>query len=134
MFLNGSEIIRFQAVVAALSGLGCIIAKIFFVQHHGVTGVPWATISTYVLFNALPLAITPSANLIRNIGFGSDASHTKTDDAVPGQKKETLSFPLRHPPYVLAMRSMDRLDQKIWGCHIPNLAVRAMRKILRMFS
>ena len=57
MFLNGSEIIRFQAVVAALSGLGCIIAKIFFVQHHGVTGVPWATISTYVLFNALPLAI-----------------------------------------------------------------------------
>jgi O-antigen/teichoic acid export membrane protein len=57
MFLNGSEIIRFQVMVAALFGIGCIIAKIFFVQHYGITGIPWATITTYILLTAFPLAI-----------------------------------------------------------------------------
>jgi O-antigen/teichoic acid export membrane protein len=56
-FLNGASVIRFQVMVASIFGAGCLVSKIFFVRHHGVTGVPWATIITYLLLNALPYVL-----------------------------------------------------------------------------
>lgn len=54
------------------------------------------------------LAITPSVNLVTNIGFGESATHTKA--AKPGEQipAEALSFPLRHPPKVAPHESADR--------------------------
>lgn len=44
------------------------------------------------------LAIIPNVNLISNIGFGPDATHTNTPNpAVTNIKSEVLSFPLTHP-------------------------------------
>ncbi len=54
MFLNGAGIVKFQVVVAAIFGIGCLLTKILFTHLYGIAGVPWATIVTYALMNALP--------------------------------------------------------------------------------
>jgi O-antigen/teichoic acid export membrane protein len=57
MFMNGASIMRFQIVMASLFGVACVTTKIVLVRRYGIAAVPWSTISTYVLFNALPSAI-----------------------------------------------------------------------------
>lgn len=55
------------------------------------------------------LAIIPSVNLISNIGFGADATHTKSVDelrAIPAT--HGMEFPLRHPPEVAGQKDGDR--------------------------
>jgi len=56
MFMNGSEVIGFQVVVASIFGLGCLLMKVMLVHRFGIAAVPWATISAYLLLSALPSA------------------------------------------------------------------------------
>jgi O-antigen/teichoic acid export membrane protein len=82
MFMNGAEIIRFQMVVASIFGIACLAVKVLFVRHFGITGVPWATIVTYLSLNVLPCAVyiplfvhrfgshsLPEANTNREVGI-----------------------------------------------------------------
>ena len=57
MFMNGASIMRFQIVAATLFGIACFSTKFVLVRRYGITAVPWSTIVTYLLFNALPYAI-----------------------------------------------------------------------------
>jgi O-antigen/teichoic acid export membrane protein len=57
MFMNGAGIVRFQVVVASIFGIVCVTTKVLFVHHFGIVGIPWATISAYVMFTALPCAL-----------------------------------------------------------------------------
>lgn len=68
-FMNGAEVIRFQVVVASIFGIGCLTTKVLFVHHFGVTGVPWATISSYVLLSVLPCTLYVPF-FIRRLGEG----------------------------------------------------------------
>ena len=69
-FLNGASVIRFQVIVASIFGIGCVITKVAFVHHFGIIGVPSATISAYLLLNALPCALyIPS--YLRRLGTGT---------------------------------------------------------------
>lgn len=43
------------------------------------------------------LNILPTVNLISNIGFGSDATHTTGGGELANMRVESLSFPLMHP-------------------------------------
>ena len=43
------------------------------------------------------VAAIPTRNLVRNIGFGADATHTKVDTGFGRRKLEHLDFPLAHP-------------------------------------
>ena len=53
-FLNGASVIRIQLVVASIFGVACLTAKLFFIHHYGVAGVPWATIASYAVAVVLP--------------------------------------------------------------------------------
>jgi O-antigen/teichoic acid export membrane protein len=53
-FLNGASIIRFQVIVASIFGVGCLATKVFLIHHFGIIGIPWATISAYLLLSAIP--------------------------------------------------------------------------------
>ena len=56
------------------------------------------------------LSILPSVNLITNIGFGEDATHTKrTDDERAFVPVAEMPFPLRHPPHMVRDVEADRL-------------------------
>ncbi len=43
------------------------------------------------------LAVIPNINLISNIGFGADATHTMAQSKFENMKTEALNFPLDHP-------------------------------------
>ncbi len=53
------------------------------------------------------LSIVPSVNLISNIGFRSDATHTAGMSIYSSKKRVPLIFPLRHPGYIYAHAKAD---------------------------
>jgi hypothetical protein len=66
------------------------------------------------------LAIVPSRNLVRNIGFSSDAAHTTGDGgAMARLPMESMQFPLKHPSAIAASSIADRwVDVHIFGSNI----------------
>jgi hypothetical protein len=54
------------------------------------------------------LAIVPSYNLVANIGFGIDSTHTHDANAVPQKAVEEMPTPLRHPSKVSRDAAADR--------------------------
>jgi hypothetical protein len=57
------------------------------------------------------LALVPDRNLVTNIGFGNQASHTR--DSLPsmaGLPIEAMTFPLSHPTDVYLDRDADDLS------------------------
>ncbi|HUR41091.1 MAG TPA: glycosyltransferase family 2 protein [Verrucomicrobiae bacterium] len=64
--------------------------------------------------------LVPATNLVTNIGFGIDATHTR--DAEPGLDDlplQPIAFPLRHPRDVHVNEAADRLE---WELMFPALA------------
>jgi len=57
------------------------------------------------------LAIIPNTNLISNIGFGEDATHTVRKDKFHGMETEPVIFPLFHPPSVSRDSVADRYTE-----------------------
>jgi hypothetical protein len=57
------------------------------------------------------LAIIPNANLITNIGFGDDATHTVGKDKYYGLETGPVIFPLFHPPSVSRDSLADRYTE-----------------------
>jgi hypothetical protein len=45
------------------------------------------------------LCIIPNDNLVTNIGFGPNATHTKTEGSLTGLPLVPMKFPLRHPTF-----------------------------------
>jgi hypothetical protein len=43
------------------------------------------------------ISITPNRNLVKNIGFGIDATHTAGDQSRLQRTIQTIAFPIRHP-------------------------------------
>lgn len=57
------------------------------------------------------LSVVPAVNLVANIGFGPEAVHTKEVTWLAGLPREAVSFPLRHPPDVVADTRADTLTE-----------------------
>jgi len=58
------------------------------------------------------LSVLPTRNLISNIGYGQDATHTvHPDDHLATLPLEPMVFPLRHPPYVMRDVELDDFIQ-----------------------
>jgi hypothetical protein len=61
------------------------------------------------------LTVAPALNLIRNLGYSSDATHTKSIHPVLGHLLETeMSFPLRHPKSVNVHMEADKFISRHW--------------------
>lgn len=77
----------------------------------------WAYIWGFTCWHQSGLTILPDCNLVTNIGFGSDATHTtqkrSTTNALTTQ---AMSFPLNQPPYVIQNRLADRFtEERLFG-------------------
>jgi hypothetical protein len=56
------------------------------------------------------LTILPTTNLIQNIGFGENATHTRsTSDIRAKIRASRMSFPMSHPPYMVRDRQADKI-------------------------
>ena len=68
------------------------------------------------------LAVVPARNLVSNIGFGTQASHTRDSlRTMAGLPTEAMTFPLNHPPDVELDRDADdRSFRRIYPWIIEN--------------
>ncbi len=58
------------------------------------------------------LAVTPSTNLVTNVGFGSDATHTRSRLLAMRPAAGAIEFPLRHPVHLEANREADEFTAR----------------------
>lgn len=58
------------------------------------------------------LNIMPTTNLISNIGFGSQATHTVADSPWANRPAGRLTFPLRHPDAMIRSRTADNFTER----------------------
>jgi len=92
----------------------------------------------FTLASQNQLSIVPKVNLVSNIGFGKDATHT-TEKLKPKYLAEKeLSFPLLHPKYILPDYSFDKVFNKGYNNFIytlkrymPFSIKKRLKKILR---
>lgn len=82
--------------------------QIFDAMHENRGPNTWDYQWLYTCLANNSLIAVPSVNLITNIGFGSDATHTTEADAKFMLASEPMRFPLRHPASFIPLRSMDR--------------------------
>jgi len=72
----------------------------------------WAYCWTLACWARSGLTILPNVNLICNIGFDADGSHTKNRRSRFGNiPLEEMTFPLQHPPFVIRDDKADRYTQ-----------------------
>lgn len=81
----------------------------------------------------LQFTIVSTSNLVDNLGFSPDSTHTSNDPVLRVQAVDELKFPLNHPKPLL----MDyRRDRETHAHRYPSTSysVRALRKLKRIFK
>lgn len=69
----------------------------------------WAIRWDMACFLQNGLTISPEKNMITNIGFGKDATHTqKVEKLFSELETKPVTFPLRHPPFIFADLGPDK--------------------------
>ncbi len=81
---------------------------IFDKAHEGRVDT-WDFHWTFSMWSQDGLCASPCVNLVSNVGFGPEATHTKgSKNSLAALPVEEMVFPLRHPPSVLHDRKADR--------------------------
>ncbi|GFO61607.1 hemolytic protein HlpA [Geomonas silvestris] len=78
------------------------------VQQHRVN--TWDYQMDYCLWAHGMLAVAPAVNLVSNIGFGADSTHTKEPSVWSEMPRQPLSLPLKHPDRVELCEPADRIE------------------------
>lgn len=85
------------------------------------------------------LCITPARNLVRNIGYHSEATHTVKDAVYSSLRAEEIDLPLTHPATVLASSDKDEYEARLRFAHdqvlpypLNRYAVSAFGKLARL--
>ncbi len=72
------------------------------------------------------LSVVPNVNLVSNIGFGVDSTHTKCVNPFAGQPTEPVPFPLVHPSHVGRDAAADRLTEaRVYKPFVPRMIEKA---------
>lgn len=83
-----------------------------FDETHGERNTSWAYRWMFAAWRHSSLTILPQVNLVSNIGFGEQATHTVAHDAsIAALRLEEMRFPLRHPSYVIRDARADAWSQ-----------------------
>lgn len=119
-------------------------ASIFDRVHAGQIDT-WDYQWVYACWSQSGLAVTPDVNLVSNLGFGPDATHTREENGMARLPVESLG-PVRHPELVIRHRAADdySFDHVFGGLELkeaarrasappPHPARRAAGRVLRYF-
>lgn len=98
--------------------------RIFDKTHAGQVDT-WDHQWNFAILSQGGLCIQPNENLVTNVGFGPEATHTKKASRYANLANRELRFPLSHPPFVLADARGDRKIQK----RKQSIMLRAMDKL-----
>lgn len=103
-------------------------SRVFDSMHGGTGPNAWGYHWVYTCWMRNWMSIVPSKNLVENIGFGKDATHTSIVDPDLLIPTGSLSFPLLHPPAMIPRQSHDLYDYKYFL--VPGIPRRIRRKWL----
>lgn len=107
-------------------------AAIFERVYRGELDSCWDYQWTFACWLQGRLTILPNQNLISNIGFGVEATHTSVECEVANLPVEAMTFPLRHPIGVISNHTLDDRAFKRIFCR--PLLLRMKGKIVRIFG
>ncbi|OBK43450.1 methyltransferase type 11 [Mycobacterium sp. 1081908.1] len=95
---------------------------------------PWV----YSIWANSGLCVAPARNLVRNIGFHAEATHSQGDSIYSSLDAAELELPLSHPATVMASSDMDGLEARIRAAahsaalrHPLNNAASALKLLVR---
>jgi hypothetical protein len=97
-------------------------------QNKGRNAWDYQWLYTRLTNNAL--TIVPRVNLVANIGFGEDATHTGESDSCFTPPVTALEFPLKHPSSFIPLQSIDRHLQELFTVSLQRRISRKIRRIL----
>jgi hypothetical protein len=82
------------------------------------------------------LTILPNINLVTNIGFGNEGTHTKGNTSkVANLPAYKIEFPLKHPPYIIRDMIADQYTEKThYGIFEPSLKDRLRYHINKFYK
>jgi hypothetical protein len=79
------------------------------------------------------LAVIPNVNLISNIGYTSEATHTREETCRYSEMPlEAMNFPLKHPPFVIRHAQADHFIEYTLYDYQPNLLKRVNQRIKKI--
>lgn len=103
-------------------------SKMFEETHNGeIDAWDFQWIFTCWIQNGL--SILPCVNLVSNIGFGSNATHTKEINQFASMLTSAMDFPLKHPPFVIRNIEADDYTQNTMFTPIPSVTTRLKNKL-----
>ena len=73
----------------------------------------WAYVWTYSNFIQSGLTIIPDRNLVKNIGFGTQATHTKIVGKMSFVSTKKMPSTLKHPSFVMRNTEADRNTERV---------------------
>jgi hypothetical protein len=87
---------------------------------------------TYACMRTGMYSIIPEVNLVTNIGFGGDATHTHAAHPVADRPRQPMQFPLRHPAHVSPDEEADLHTARLlyWRPGLFGRLLRSLRKRL----
>jgi len=107
--------------------------RVFDGMHDGTGPDTWDYQWFYTRLKNNSLNIIPHFNLVSNIGFGADGTHTMEPDFRLTPLAKSIEFPLQHPASFLPLRSVDRrilaLNLEPTGRRIAGKVRRVMRRV-----
>jgi hypothetical protein len=92
---------------------GAIWTSIFNNVYSGKIDT-WDYQWTYANWLKNRSAILPAVNLISNIGFGADATHTQKTSHLANLPIKSVSFPLAHPVHIKKNEMADEFTRQSW--------------------
>ena len=93
----------------------------------------WDYIWTYICLVNNGLCIIPQVNLVSNIGFNTESTHTKDKDSIFSKMKIGEITKIKHPIFVLTDREADLLTSKLCFGN-KNIFEQAKNKALRILA
>lgn len=107
------------------------ILQTVYEYHQDVWDYQW----TFACWHQGSLGILPRVNLISNIGYDSDATHTNLENSPNiNLPSEAMEFPLQHPNTITRNFHADRIIQtRLFDWH-PKFFDRVYRKFRRTFK
>jgi len=107
--------------------------KKFFQKMYEKKIDTWDYQWVYAVIKNEGLCIQPCKNLVKNIGFRSDATHTKYESAVALREAQKMEFPLLHPVEIKSNWSIDHEIQNRYQALWPRVLNR-LKSMFRFLS
>ncbi|HEY2470439.1 MAG TPA: hypothetical protein VGI45_21770 [Terracidiphilus sp.] len=107
-------------------------SRTFDAMYEGTGPNTWDFQWVYTCWTRNWLSIVPSRNLIQNIGFGADATHTTRYNHSFAIPATSIQSPFHHPPEIAARAEYAKVLHRRF--YTPSILRRVGRKVLMRFG